>query len=41
MTSPKQSPLGVNAIGSLINNTGFQINPVAASYMGVSKVKLP
>lgn len=38
MTSPKQSPLGVNAIGSLINNTGFQINPVAASYMGVSKV---
>jgi hypothetical protein len=38
MTTPKQSPLGVNAIGSLINNTGFQINPVAASYMGVSKV---
>jgi hypothetical protein len=38
MTTPKQSPLGVNAIGSLINNTGFQINPVATSYMGVSKV---
>lgn len=38
MTTPKQSPLGVNAIGSLINNTGFQINPVAVSYMGVSKI---
>ena len=37
MTTPKQSPLGVNAIGSLINNTGFQINPVAETYMGASK----
>lgn len=37
MTTPKQSPLGVNAVGSLINNTGFQINPVAQSYMGSSK----
>ena len=38
MTTPKQSPLGVNAIGSLLNNTGFQINPVAASYMGASRI---
>lgn len=33
----KQSPLGVNVLGSLLQNTGFNINPVAASYMGTSK----
>jgi hypothetical protein len=33
----KQSPLGVNVLGSILNNTGLNINPVAASYMGASK----
>lgn len=33
----KQSPLGVNVLGSLLQNTGFYINPTAQSYMGVSK----
>ena len=33
----KNSPLGVNVTGDYINNTGFTINPVAASYMGSSK----
>ncbi len=33
----KQSPLGVNVLGSVLNNTGLNINPVAASYMGASK----
>ena len=35
--SGKQSPLGVNVQGSILNNQGFTINPVAASYMGSSK----
>lgn len=35
--SGKQSPLGINVLGSLLNNTGLTINPVAASYMGSSK----
>ena len=34
--SGKQSPLGVNTLGSLLQNTGFRINSVAASYMGSS-----
>lgn len=34
----KQSPLGVNVSSSLLQNIGFNINPVAASYMGASKV---
>lgn len=34
----KQSPLGVNVLGSVLNNTGLNINPVAASYMGASKI---
>lgn len=34
----KQSPLGVNVLGSLLANTGFTINPVAASFMGASKI---
>jgi len=32
-----QSPLGINALGSLLASTGLTINPVAASYMGASK----
>lgn len=35
--SGKQSPLGVNVQGSILDNQGFTINPVAASYMGSSK----
>jgi len=35
--SGKQSPLGVNVQGSILNNQGFVINPVAASIMGSSK----
>lgn len=38
MKSAKQTPLGVNVQGSLLQNTGFTINPVAASFMGSSKV---
>ncbi len=34
----KQSPLGVNVLGSILSNTGLNINPVAASYMGASKI---
>lgn len=33
----KNSPLGVNVTGDYMNNTGFTINPVAQSYMGISK----
>ena len=33
----KQSPLGVNVIGSYLLNQGLSINPVSASYMGASK----
>jgi hypothetical protein len=33
----KNSPLGVNVTGDYVNNTGLNINPVAASYMGASK----
>jgi hypothetical protein len=33
----KQSPLGINVIGSYLVNQGLTINPVAASYMGSSK----
>lgn len=33
----KQSPLGINVIGSYLLNQGLSINPVAASYMGSSK----
>lgn len=33
----KNSPLGVNVTGDYVNNVGFTINPVAASYMGASK----
>jgi len=33
----KQSPLGVNVLGSVLQNRGYCINKVAASYMGASK----
>lgn len=33
----KQSPLGINVIGSYLVNKGLRINPIAASYMGQSK----
>lgn len=33
----KQSPLGVNVLGSLLQNIGLFINPTAQSYMGVNK----
>lgn len=33
----KQSPLGVNVDGSILQNLGFHINPVAAGYMGASR----
>jgi hypothetical protein len=33
----KQSPLGINVLGSYLVNQGLNINPVAASYMGASK----
>lgn len=33
----KQSPLGINVIGSYLLNQGLQINSIAASYMGASK----
>lgn len=39
--SGKQSPLGVNVIGSLIDNIGLYINPIAESYMGKCKVTDP
>ena len=32
-----QSPLGINVLGSVLQNTGLTINPVAAGYMGISK----
>ena len=35
--SGKQSPLGINVVGSYLLNQGLTINPVAASYMGSSK----
>jgi hypothetical protein len=34
----KQSPLGVNVDSSILQNLGFHINPVAAGYMGASRV---
>jgi hypothetical protein len=33
----KQSPLGINVIGAYLVNQGLKINPVAESYIGVSK----
>lgn len=35
--SGKQSPLGINLIGSLLNSTSLTINPTAAQHMGSSK----
>lgn len=33
----KQSPLGMNVLGSLLQNTGFQINTEVSKYLGSSK----
>ena len=33
----KQSPLGVNSLSTLLSNTGLQINPVFAGYVGRSQ----
>ena len=35
----KQSPLGVNTLSSLIQNQGFNINPIMVEYTGVSTTK--
>ena len=36
-TVASQTPLGVNVLGSLLQNTGFTINPLVLQYIGVSK----
>lgn len=33
----KQSPLGVNVLGSVLNNQGLSINPITQEYIGNSK----
>lgn len=38
MSSGKLTPLGVNVTAGQLQNIGFYINPVAASYMGSSRV---
>jgi len=35
--SGKQSPLGVNTLSSLLQNQGFNINPIMVEYVGVSE----
>jgi len=35
----KQSPLGVNTLSSLLQNKGFNINPIMVEYVGVSTSK--
>lgn len=35
--TPKQNPLGINTLGSLLNNTGLKINTDMATYIGESK----
>jgi len=37
--SGKQSPLGVNTLSSLLQNIGFNINPIMVEYTGVSTSK--
>ena len=37
--SGKQSPLGVNTLSSLLQNQGFNINPIMVEYTGVSTSK--
>ena len=32
----KQSPLGVNTLSSLLQNIGFNINPIMVDFTGVS-----
>jgi len=36
MTTPKQTPLGINVQSSLLQNVGFTINPIAAAFVGTS-----
>lgn len=38
MTTPKQTPLGINVQGSLLQSIGININPINQGYIGVSKV---
>lgn len=38
MTTPKQTPLGVNVQGSLLQGIGININPINQTYIGTSKV---
>jgi len=33
----KQSPLGINVLGSVLQNTGLNINPIVTEYIGTSK----
>ena len=33
----KQSPLGVNVLGSILQNSGFYINKTTQDYIGVNK----
>lgn len=33
----RQSPLGVNVLGSVLQNTGLQINSIVRGYLGISK----
>ena len=36
-SSGKQSPLGINVTGALLQNVGLSINPVVTKYLGTSK----
>jgi len=36
-TIASQSPLGINALGAMLQNTGFTINPIVTQYVGTSK----
>jgi hypothetical protein len=38
MTTPKQTPLGINVQGSLLQGVGININPINQTYIGTSKV---
>jgi hypothetical protein len=36
-TVATQTPLGINALGAMLQNTGFTINPIVTQYVGTSK----
>lgn len=38
MSTPKQTPLGINVQGSLLQSIGLNINPINQTYIGASKV---